>query len=96
MSANGILPVRELKIDDDTNAIDYILVEQSQLDLEGSIEGIKNEIEENSEENDRIEYIEIETLNDDIESLIMEASENDGEINKENNIVDQPRVKKSY
>lgn len=67
----NVLPVKELKIDDDTNTINCIVLEEDDL-------------KEDTEEADNIEYIEIETSDKDIESLIVKIEDDSNEKDKEN------------
>lgn len=71
LNENNVLPVKELKIDGDTNTINCIILEE-------------NDFKEETEENDNIEYIEIETSDKDIESFIVKIEEDSNEKDKEN------------
>lgn len=69
LNENSVLPVKELKIDDDTNTINCIILEENNV---------------KDEENDNMEYIEIEASDKDIESLILQIEDDSTEKNKEN------------
>ncbi|KAJ8956512.1 hypothetical protein NQ318_019230 [Aromia moschata] len=81
-SENGVLPIKELKIDDDTNTIDYVILDDDDKKYNDDSVQSSSDMEDNG-----IEYIKIETQEDDfIETLIIENDEADDiEINKENN-----------
>ncbi|XP_018576695.1 zinc finger protein 62-like [Anoplophora glabripennis] len=70
LNENNVLPVRELKIDDDTNTINCIILEENDP--------------VDTEENENMKFIEIETSDKDIESLILKIEDENTEKNKEN------------
>ncbi|KAJ8918981.1 hypothetical protein NQ315_016885 [Exocentrus adspersus] len=95
LNENNVLPVRELKIDDETNTINYIVLEDnSDKDVESKSEEDGELRDEGIEEYQDMECIKIETSDKDIESFIIKVEGGGNERDKGNETVSRTIMRK--